>query len=106
MKINFDVWADDIRKIIELDNRDADELTAVWDFIDQHQDGKFRWGDNCRTPGKLRERNNGLQYYDMINHQRNTSNTRQDQNQGPSAADEWASEGDTFEGQCDQVGAA
>lgn len=59
-------WGDDVRKIIEIDGKSQQELFAVWSYIDQHENNGFSWGDNIRTPGKLRAKKDGLSYYDKI----------------------------------------
>jgi hypothetical protein len=66
IKSDIDKWSDEIRKIIEIDKKPAQELLGIWMYIDQHENGKFRWGDNIRTPGKLRLKKDGLSYYDLI----------------------------------------
>lgn len=59
-------WADDIRKLVELDKKTIPELITVWTFIDQHDNNGFRWGDNIRSPAKLRQKKDGLSYYDKM----------------------------------------
>jgi hypothetical protein len=59
-------WGDDVRKLVEIDNKTPQELFAVWSYIDQHENNGFSWGDNIRTPAKLRTKKDGLSYYDKI----------------------------------------
>jgi hypothetical protein len=59
-------WGDDVRKLIEIDGKTPQELFAVWSYIDQHENNGFSWGDNIRTPAKLRTKKDGLSYYDKI----------------------------------------
>jgi hypothetical protein len=59
-------WGDDVRKLVEIDGKTPQELFAVWSYIDQHENNGFSWGDNIRTPAKLRTKKDGLSYYDKI----------------------------------------
>ncbi len=66
-KIKLTAWADDIRKLIEIDKRTDSEIRELWAWIQQHGDARFSWAQNIRTPGKLRERDNqGLKYFDKL----------------------------------------
>lgn len=70
-KIKIEAWADDIRKLIDIDKRTEPQIIQLWNYILTHEGGNgFRWGDNCRTPGKLRQCKDGLPYFDLINQQR------------------------------------
>lgn len=71
-------WGDDVRKLIEIDNKTPQELFAVWSYIDQHENNGFSWGDNIRTPSKLRAKKDGISYYDkmIIEMKRGMSNGR------------------------------
>ena len=63
---NENKWGDDVRKLVEIDGKTPKELGAVWRYIDQHENNGFSWGDNIRTPAKLRTKKDGLSYYDKI----------------------------------------
>lgn len=65
-KINVDEWADAVRKLNELDNHSLADITALWAWVVRHETDKFSWADNCRTPMKLREKKDGLPYFDVI----------------------------------------
>lgn len=67
-KINHHEWADAVRKILELDKKPEAELARLWGWIQHHQNGKFSWADQIRSPMKLRSLDNqGLKYYDRLN---------------------------------------
>ena len=73
-QIDLDQWADAVRKLQELDGRTRDQIIQLWAFVIDHEGNNgFRWRDNCRTPMKLRERKDGLPYFDLIDQQRKTS---------------------------------
>ncbi|MBT11857.1 MAG: hypothetical protein CMI02_07470 [Oceanospirillaceae bacterium] len=69
LKIKLDEWADAIRRLNELDGHSLPEIARLWRWIVQHERGNFSWADNCRTPMKLRQRKDGMQYFDIIQNQ-------------------------------------
>lgn len=68
-KINLNSWTDCIRKILTLDKKTEAELRTLWIWIRHHNGANFSWAANCRSPLKLRERNDGLPYFDLIQNQ-------------------------------------
>ncbi len=50
-KPNWQTWADDFRKIVEIDKRDTDELIKVLDWCQQDD----FWQNNVLSPAKLRK---------------------------------------------------
>lgn len=68
-KINIERWADDVRKLIDIDKHKPEQIAWLWNWIRNHRQGNFSWNDNCRTPGKLRERKDGLTYFEIIKNQ-------------------------------------
>ncbi|MBU0536870.1 MAG: hypothetical protein KKF24_16040 [Gammaproteobacteria bacterium] len=69
LKINLDQWADAIRKLNEIDDKPLTDIAALWRWIVNHDRGNFSWAANCRTPMKLRERKDGMAYFDIISNQ-------------------------------------
>lgn len=68
-KINLDEWADTVRKLNEIDGHQLRDIERLWRWVVNHtmQSGSFAgWADNCRTPMKLRQRKDGLAYFDII----------------------------------------
>ena len=69
-KINLDEWADCIRKLIETDKKTREEIIQLWGWIVTHETGNpsgfSGWADNCRSPLKLRQKKDGLPYFDLI----------------------------------------
>lgn len=62
-KIDPDQWADAVRMMVEIDNRQREEIIKVWAWI---KDDDF-WFDKIKTPMKLRKRDpDGLMYFDKI----------------------------------------
>jgi len=71
-KINLDEWADAVRKLNEIDGHQLRDIELLWRWVVNHtvQSGSFAgWADNCRTPMKLRQRKDGLAYFDIITNQ-------------------------------------
>lgn len=77
-KINLDDWADAIRKIIDIDKQTHDDLHKVWTYVTNHtpNGSGFSWALNCRSPMKLREHKDGLQYFEIIKNQMATATAR------------------------------
>ena len=48
---NWQTWADDFRKTVELDNREIDEVTKVLDWSQQDD----FWQNNILSPAKFRK---------------------------------------------------
>ena len=70
--INSEYWADDIRKLVEIDKVSIDEIWLMFNWISEHQNGSFSWGDQIRTPNKLRSKDGqGTPYYELIRKQMN-----------------------------------
>lgn len=69
-KINLDQWADSVRKLQEIDKRSREEIIELWQWVINHEGSRgFSWADTCRTPMKLRETKDGLQYFQIIKNQ-------------------------------------
>ncbi|PUB87046.1 MAG: hypothetical protein DBP02_02030 [gamma proteobacterium symbiont of Ctena orbiculata] len=66
-KPNFNTWADDIRKMREIDKRTHDDIKAVFEWA--HNDSF--WKTNIRSPSKLREKFDGLNTKRLNARQRN-----------------------------------
>ena len=76
-KICWEEWADNIRKLIDIDRHTIGQIRHVWYWIQSHQGNNgFSWADNCRTPGKLRQRKDGLTYFEIIKNQIKASSER------------------------------
>lgn len=90
LKVNRDSWAKDIRLILDRDGRSREDLTDLWAYISSdHGSGQWGgWADNCRTPGKLRMKKDGLQYFDIIKNQ--MASEKQKQSRGFSSGNDWA----------------
>ncbi len=72
-EINLDQWADCIRKLIEIDKHTRPEIIRLWQWIVNHETGNRTgfsgWADNCRSPLKLRQRKDGVTYFEIIQRQ-------------------------------------
>jgi hypothetical protein len=90
-KIDLSKWADDIRKIIELDKFDSELLVDLWDWLHSRNcpDAEF-WAKNIRTPGKLRERDKqGLPYLRILSERWRQSHQGKFTEQNISALNRW-----------------
>lgn len=67
-KPNFEIWADDIRKLRQIDGRSLDDIKAVFQWA--HNDDF--WRTNIRSPAKLRDR------FDDLNAKRLNTRKRKD----------------------------
>ncbi len=65
-EIDLEAWADCVRKLLRIDKCDLVELQCLWAWVCDHQRGSFSWADNCRTPMKLRQKKDGLTYFEII----------------------------------------
>ncbi len=67
-KISLDHWADGVRMLRRIDNRDIDNLRNLWDWAMAHDKGpgNFSWCKNIKSPLKLRDKKDGITYYDII----------------------------------------
>lgn len=63
-KINIEQWADDVRKLNEIDGYTLEQIAWLWTWIQNHEDGDFRWGENILSPSKLRKSKDGLTYFE------------------------------------------
>ena len=68
-KIDIEAWADDIRKLQKIDGYTLEQIEWLWNWIQNHDDGGFRWGDQILSPRKLRTRKDGLSYFDKCKQQ-------------------------------------
>jgi|GEM_PF-2126964 len=115
-KIDLDQWADCVRKLQEIDGHAREEIIALWHWIVNHERSGFSWADNCRTPMKLREKKDGLSYFEIIRAQMRREQTHPAQStkaqreaQRNAELDAWARgestaepyTGQTFEGETD-----
>jgi hypothetical protein len=66
MDVNADKWADAVRKLMEIDHYTQDEIERLWRVITTDEREGFCWSQNCRTPMKLREKKDGLSYFEII----------------------------------------
>lgn len=62
-------WADTVRKLEHIDGYPLQTLVDTWAWIINHDGDRFSWADNCRTPMKLRQKKEGLTYYQIIRNQ-------------------------------------
>lgn len=69
IRINLSTWAEDIRKLNEIDGHSLSAIAKLWGAICEHRDGEFSWAENCRSPGKLRKVKDGLPYFAIIYNQ-------------------------------------
>jgi hypothetical protein len=68
--INLKDWAEDIRKLMEIDRYSRDDIYYLWRWRTDHQgNNNFSWANNCRTPGKLRQKKDGLAYFEIMKNQ-------------------------------------
>jgi len=66
-QINIREWADAIRKLLDIDKYSVEQIRYLWNWRTNHQgNGGFSWADNCRTPMKLRQRKDGLSYFEIM----------------------------------------
>lgn len=75
-QIKLDDWANAIRLLIETDKISESRLRQLWIWIRHHRTDDFSWADNCRSPLKLRQRKDGLPYFDIIERQMQTERTK------------------------------
>lgn len=73
-KIDLEQWADSVRKLLVIDLVSIQDLGNVWRYIVHHDQGSFSWADNIRTPMKLRTKNDGLSYFNIIFNQMGKAN--------------------------------
>lgn len=81
LKVNYENWADTVRKLEKIDGHQINDIVSVWAWIINHDDGKFRWPDACRTPMKLRNDKDGLTYFQIIKNQMSREEYRRNVNQ-------------------------
>lgn len=68
--INLDEWADAIRKLVDIDKYTIDQIYHLWRWRTDHQGNNgFTWADNIRTPMKLRQKKDGLSYFEILKNQ-------------------------------------
>lgn len=66
LKADQSKWADDIRKLRELDGYSAEQIIDIWEFV--RNDGF--WSKNCQSVAKFRQRNkDGVKYIDLFSQQ-------------------------------------
>lgn len=68
--INLDEWADAIRKLVDIDKYTIEQIYHLWRWRTDHQGNNgFTWADNIRTPMKLRQKKDGLSYFEILKNQ-------------------------------------
>ena len=70
MDIKLEEWADAVRKLITIDGYTREQIYHLWRWRTDHVGNNgFTWSQNCRTPMKLRQKKDGLSYFEIMKNQ-------------------------------------